>query len=524
MNERGYKIVLTAPATEMSDHYKKIFVGFGACISDPPFPRWFVKLLFYPPVSHHKGRVDYAPYAIRKIEANLLENGFSEDDLIMVHPNHLNKVVGPETKIVGITVMDPLGLGPTSLTFSSFLHGDSATYIEFKNLMKTECFKKYNPKIVVGGMGAWQLYAVKDAQEKYGLSTVVIGEGEKIVPELFEKSVNGEDSPKVIFAEEPVTEQVPVIRNPSVGGLVEISRGCGRNCQFCVPTLRRKWDSPIEKIVKEIKVNLEGKCPSICLHAEDALIYGSGPSDRFRPNRDKVVELFTKVTQATNGLPIAIGVSHVSPAPIAADPTLVSSISEILQIGKVDHARLFGYQIGIETGSVRLIKKFMAGKPLPYKPEEWPDVVELAFGISKDFKWVPAATLIMGLPGETVDDVNASLELMDRLKDCPSFIVPQFFMPITDTIMENQKTFDTKNMFPEHWQLLNKCTDHSVRWADHLRTLYFAPESPFLRFGFWLGYRLLYMFAFFGGRKASKKYGYKKILDSLPKTSKPKSD
>ena len=40
-------------------------------------------------------------------------------------------------------------------------------------------------------------------------------------------------------------------------------------------------------------------------------------------------------------------------------------------------------ETGIETGSPRLMKKYMAGKMLPFKPEQWQEIVEDAFGILK---------------------------------------------------------------------------------------------------------------------------------------------
>jgi len=93
------KIILTAPVTEMSNHHGKIFCGFGACISTPPFPSWFVKGLFYPPVSQHNGQADFAPYALRKIETCLLDSGFCEKEIATVHPEKLDRVVGSETKL-----------------------------------------------------------------------------------------------------------------------------------------------------------------------------------------------------------------------------------------------------------------------------------------------------------------------------------------------------------------------------------------------------------------------------------------
>lgn len=56
-------------------------------------------------------------------------------------------------------------------------------------------------------------------------------------------------------------------------------------------------------------------------------------------------------------------------------------------------------------------------------------VVE-AHKLLQENNWVPCSTLIMGLPGETPDDVIKTIELVEELKDFKSLIVPLFFVPI----------------------------------------------------------------------------------------------
>lgn len=486
----------------MSGHHGKIFCGFGACISNPPFPLWFVRGLFYPPVKHRDGQADLAPYALRKVEACLLDSGFSEDEVVTVHPERLDRVMGSRTRAVGVTLMDPLGRGPTSLTFASIFNGETATQAEFERLMARLALKR-KVKVIAGGPGVWQILQVKDWERVFPLDTIVVGEGERVVGEIFHRAVDGGSLPRVVFAEDADLELIKPIRRASVGGLVEVSRGCGRNCQFCTPTLRGKRDIPLSMIAEEVRVNLKGGNRSLCLHAEDVLNYGSGPENMFKPDHEKVMRLF-KTALAEMSKP-QLGISHAALSSIASAPKLVREISELLDVGKSEYAPLFGYQAGIETGSPRLLRKLMAGKALPFKPEQWPEVVVQAFGISKDYGWVPAATLIIGLPGENSDDLNATLELMDKLQDTPSFIIPQFFMPMMETTLEHAPHFNVDHMGEEHWRILLKCINHSVRWANHLRSLYFKPEALWLKALYWVGYRLLYLFAWLGGRATVKR-------------------
>ena len=107
MNERGVKIVLTASATEMSDFYNNQFFAFMGGFSKGPIPLWLPRKQLYPPVeSNYDGIAKYAPYGLRKVEAVLLERGFSESDVAVVHPYNLDAFIGSDTKVVGVSTMD----------------------------------------------------------------------------------------------------------------------------------------------------------------------------------------------------------------------------------------------------------------------------------------------------------------------------------------------------------------------------------------------------------------------------------
>ena len=69
---------------------------------------------FFPTKSDDEGRLILAPYSLRKIEAALLEYGFTEDEVIIADPRKLDSVIGPETKAIGLTVHDPLGYSAVS--------------------------------------------------------------------------------------------------------------------------------------------------------------------------------------------------------------------------------------------------------------------------------------------------------------------------------------------------------------------------------------------------------------------------
>jgi radical SAM superfamily enzyme YgiQ (UPF0313 family) len=108
----------------------------------------------------------------------------------------------------------------------------------------------------------------------------------------------------------------------------------------------------------------------------------------------------------------------------------------------------------------------MPAKASPFKPEEWPEVARQGFGIMHDNKLCPAATLIVGLPDETEDDIIKTMELIDDVDDCRSLIVPLFFVPLGR--LKNKDWFTKTEVNKLHEQLMFKCAEHSIRWVDNL--------------------------------------------------------
>ncbi|MGD8565711.1 MAG: radical SAM protein [Candidatus Bathyarchaeota archaeon] len=467
-NNGGAKIVLTSSATEMSDYQNSAFFAFLAGFAKGPLPLWILRKILYPPVEDDgDGRAKYAPYGLRKVEALLLENGFNNLDVAVVHPSKLNDFIGPETKVVGISSMDPMGMGYVSKTYSSLIGGGtSINAAEFEALVRNQNIRKYRPKIIVGGYGSWQLER-KKIIESYGIDCVLIGGNVERIKEIFDKAVNGEPLPKVIRCENNSSESMPLIKHAAIHGCVEISSGCGRNCQFCTPTMQERHDAPLEKIMKEVEITIRDGASRVTLVTEDMFLYNA-KDNGFIPNKKGVVKLVKSIANYP-GVE-AIQPSHMSLAPVVYDPNLVQEVAEIL----LDHnwyyhnkKKIVTGETGIETGSTRLMKKYMAGKMLPFKPEQWREIVTQAFGILNDNDWYPLATLIVGLPDEKEEDVVETLELMDDLKSFNAFYVPLFFVPLENCLLMNKHGAEFDSLTRLRWEFLIRCWQYNVRiWRD----------------------------------------------------------
>jgi len=73
-----------------------------------------------PEIPSEDGRALYASYSLRKIEASLLAGGFTEDEVIVALPDKLHRVIGEETRVVGITTVDPRATHPSPTRFVAY--------------------------------------------------------------------------------------------------------------------------------------------------------------------------------------------------------------------------------------------------------------------------------------------------------------------------------------------------------------------------------------------------------------------
>ena len=454
------KIVLTADETMMSRYRGGMFVGFTTCMPQGILPDWFFFRVWAPPVPRTNLRALYSDFGLRIIEASLAKE-FGEDAVAVVHPHDLEKVVGSSTEIIAISGHDFLGINPpTSEVVDLVNRGPPYNRVKFFELMQKPLMKER--VVVAGGKAAWQL-ADEATMHKLNINYVHLGEGEITIPQMFKSILAGEELPRIVTGESPRLKEIPNIIGATIHGLVEIGRGCGRGCSFCTPNMLHVMHKPIDHIEKDVKTNVKAGQSSILLHSEDVLRYGT---TGMVPDTERVLKLFTRVA-SVEGVD-NIGASHVALASVYHNPGLISALAEMCN-SKLGQDWI-GTQTGLETGSVRLLARYMKNKALPSSIEKWHEIATQAFGILDDNDWVCAATMINGLPGETTDDVIKSIELVEDLKSIAtkSLIIPMNFVSMRGSSLDCKETFTAKKMTREHWQLMGECLDHDLHVVPQL--------------------------------------------------------
>src|SRR5207245_720427 len=112
-------------------------------------------------------------------------------------------------------------------------------------------------------------------------------------------------------------------------------------------------------------------------------------------------------------------------APFVVDPALIKRLSEILlpqspirlpALSTHSEKRALSPLIGLETGSVRMAKKIMPSKAVPFFIDDWPSVVLEGLRIANENNWFPVMTLMVGNPGETDEDCRATLDLLYEME------------------------------------------------------------------------------------------------------------
>jgi len=455
---RDYEIVLTADRSFMSDYHSLPFLrGLRFASTSILNPSMFFRFVGPRVPRTEEGTAMLAPYHTRRTEAALLDYGFDESQVAVVTPDNVRSFIGSSTKIVSITVRDPLNK-IHHYSFLNPLHRESYSSLSFKKLVGNLYPKKHEYRVVVEGPGAWQLTST-GYRRKFGIDHVVVGEFvTDTIPYLFDKIIKGEHAPRVVYATTAGISDAPLIRGGVNEGLVEVARGCNRLCRFCtVPRLQCR--AP-KDIVTETRVNVQFGQHNVTLRSDDILQY---KAKGVRVNRKAVLSLYESVNRV-NGVK-RVSQCYINLASAVSEPSLIKEISDIIGVGCKEYPYTTALA-GIETGSSRLVKAYMPGKATPYKPTEWSEVVEQGFSICNESHWIPLGMLILGFPRETEDDVNETITLVEKLRPYRSILIPFAFE--SKGSLKQKESFNIRDMKKCHLELVKKTFNHNIFWGKRL--------------------------------------------------------
>jgi radical SAM superfamily enzyme YgiQ (UPF0313 family) len=438
-------IILTADRTIMNDMHKDWRICIPSWSSTDMMP--YIGFNTWVPMSEHiNGIPKYAPLSLRKLEAVLLNKGYS---IKIVIPEYLSNYL-PRAKCLGINSTDPCGKGFSPLYLQMYTK-KNVRKLKFEDLINNKYIQKERDnglKILVGGGGTWQFNEVPKQ-----IDCIVDGEAERILPKLLDMVSNNNTLPRRISCEGdlvPDLTDIPIIKKPTQFGLLEIGRGCFRRCEFCTVSRKPYW-IPLEVLKKEHQMIINSDLEHIQLLSEDVLLYGS------KSLRSEPQKFNSMISSMSDGIKF-LTFTHFSISALNDSPSLFQSIHEHLPDGQ-DFTIA---QTGIETGSERLLNIICPTKKHPIKGKSWKDMVINAVNILEDSIVFPYYTILLGCEHQTRNDAVLTLELLEEIDHSKSV-----FMPCLYTL-KNKPQPKVFELMDTEKEIVKLCSNHNMKWYNEL--------------------------------------------------------
>ena len=299
----------------------------------------------------------------------------------------------------------------------------------FGFLGRVKHLKESRPDVICGicGCMAQEESVVEDIKSKYRWVDIVFGTHNiHKLPEILEESINKQKQEIEVFSiEGDVYEGIPVKRDSKYKAWVNIMYGCDKFCTYCiVPYTRGKQRSrlPID-IVNEVKELVKDDYKEVTLLGQNVNAYGKDLDINYTMG-----DLLKEV--AKTGIE---RVRFVTSHPWDFDDKMIDIIAKYDNIMPYIH-------LPLQSGSDKILK--LMGRR--YTKEKY---IELFNKIKSKVKNCSITTdIIVAFPGETEEDFNDTLEVVNKCKFDSAFTFiysPRIGTPAAS--MKNDLTEEEKN-------------------------------------------------------------------------------
>ena len=212
---------------------------------------------------------------------------------------------------------------------------------------------------------------------------------------------------------EPELESLTGHRDGSLSAFVNILLGCDRRCAYCiVPMVRgQEWSRPADSVLREVAALAAGGSREITLLGQSVMSYGRKnpvwPADYLSPHG--FLEPLPRLLEAVAGVPGVKRVRFTSGHPSGCSEEVARAMGEIP--GVCHHLHL-----PIQSGSDAILGKMRRG----YTVEDYRAAVRRLRAAAPLLALT--TDVIVGFPGETREDFEATRRLMDEVAFDNSFI------------------------------------------------------------------------------------------------------
>ena len=291
---------------------------------------------------------------------------------------------------------------------------DLAEQKALRKMMNLRALRKKNPEVVLGFLGCMaQRKGESLEKEMKGLDLVVGTQKFHRVADLVDQArvARREGKPRFLadVGEEEGSERTirdHTLTPKQVTAFVSVMQGCDMHCSFCiVPTTRGKERSrPILEIVEEVtslvsqgvkEVTLLGQIVNMYGRREIAMVSGKTP--------------FVQLLEALENVQGLERLRFTSPHPRGMKPDLIGCYGRLKKL--CEHLHL-----PVQSGSDRMLKVMGRG----YTADQYRRIIAQVrertpgLGLTTD--------VIVGYPGETEEDYQATYKLLEEVEFDNAFI------------------------------------------------------------------------------------------------------
>jgi radical SAM superfamily enzyme YgiQ (UPF0313 family) len=257
-------------------------------------------------------------------------------------------------------------------------------------------------------------------------------------------------------------DRIQPICAPSMLGILELSRGCGRGCMFCAMARQPMRHLDPETILADLQTNVGGGLKAVVSGSEDFFRYGA---KGLRPDFEALRDLLEKMRQVR-------GLSFMQ-----IDHANVTSVLQLTDEQLKEIRRLLTWEqrsdylwvnMGVESANGHLVAANSPGKVAPFDPDDWDQMVREVADRTTRCGFFPVVSVLFGLPGETPDDVIATLELVKDLAAKSAVIFPIFYEPMASGAQAAAQRFTLAKMTAGHLELYRTCYEQNFKMVPKL--------------------------------------------------------
>jgi tRNA-2-methylthio-N6-dimethylallyladenosine synthase len=290
--------------------------------------------------------------------------------------------------------------------------------------------KDKNPNLIIGVCGCMmqQQHVVKEIKQKYRHVDMVFGtHNVHNFPHLLEEALTTKHTVVQVWdIDGEVIENTHSHRKYELKAFVNIMYGCNNFCTYCIVPYTRGRERSREKeaILEEIKKLVDAGTKEITLLGQNVNSYGKTLEEQ-----TSFAELLSTVAEINGVMRLKFMTSH----PKDLSREVIEAMSKYDNIANYLH-------LPVQAGSNRLLKEMNRN----YTIDTYLETIEYAKNLIPDI--TISTDLIIGFPGETEEDIEELLSLIDIVKYDSAFTYIYSKRKGTPAdIMENQIDDDIKH-------------------------------------------------------------------------------